>query len=124
MKLYTKWTSTAATTESVCKIPNRKKISNEHFTICEAEISLDEIIKFINSETNNKAPGNDGLTAEFYRHFSNKLAPVLLGLYDSWRKFDTIGVTNRIGIISAIRAVSRTNYFQKTGGRAKWEAPK
>ena len=70
MKLYTKWTSTAATTEFVCKIPNRKKISNEHFNLCEAEISLDEIIKSINSETNNKPPGNDGLTAEFYRHFS------------------------------------------------------
>ena len=67
MKLYTKWTSAAATTESVWKIPNRKKISNEHFNLCEAEISLDEIIKSINSETNNKPPGNDGLTAEFYR---------------------------------------------------------
>ena len=30
-KLYTKHTSTAATTEFVCRIPNRKKISNEHF---------------------------------------------------------------------------------------------
>ena len=45
MKLYTKWTSTAATTEFVWKIPNRKKISYEHFNLCEAEISLDEIIK-------------------------------------------------------------------------------
>ena len=36
------------------------------------------------SETNNKLPGNDGLTGEFYRHFSNELAPVLLGVYDSW----------------------------------------
>ena len=47
-------------------------------------MSLDEIIKSINSETNNKPPGNDGLTAEFYRHFSNELVPVLLGVYDSW----------------------------------------
>ena len=45
MKLYTKWTSTAATTEFVWKIPNRKKISYEHFNLCEAEIFLDEIIK-------------------------------------------------------------------------------
>ena len=71
MKLYTKWTSTAATTEFVCKIPNRKKISNEHFNLCEVEISLDEIIKSINFETNNKPPGNDGLKAEFYKHYSN-----------------------------------------------------
>ena len=124
MKLYTKWTFTAATTEFVGKIHNRKKISNEHFNLCETEISLDEIIKSINSETNNKPPGNDGLTAEFYRHFSNELAPVLLGVYDSWGKLDTMGVTYRTGIISAIRAISRTNYFGKTGRRPKWEVPK
>ena len=79
---------------------------------------------YINSETNNKPPGNDGLTAEFYRHFSNKLAPALLGVYDSWGKFDTMGVTYRAGIISAIRAVSRTIYFRKMGGGQKWETPK
>ena len=49
-KLYTKRTSTAAAnTEFVQKIPNRKKISNEHFNLCETEISLDETIKSINS---------------------------------------------------------------------------
>ena len=41
MKLYTKWTSTAATTEFVWKIPNRKKISYENFNLCEAEIFLE-----------------------------------------------------------------------------------
>ena len=102
MKIYTKCTSTAATTEFVWKIPNRKKISYEHFNLCEAEISLDEIIKSINSETNNKPPGNDGLKAEFYKHSSNELAPVLLDVYDSWGKLDTMGVTYRTGIISAI----------------------
>ena len=52
-------------------------MSNGHFKLCEAERSLDEIIKSINSETNNKSPDNDGITAEFYKHFSNELAPVL-----------------------------------------------
>ena len=50
---------------------------NENFNLCDAEISLDEIMKSINSETNNKSPGNDGLTGEFYKHFSNEIAPVL-----------------------------------------------
>ena len=70
-------------------------MSNEHCNLCEDEIYLDEIIKSINFETNDKPPGNDGLTAEFYRHFSNELAPVLLGVCDSWRKLDTMGVTYR-----------------------------
>ena len=45
MKLYTKCTSRAATIEFVWKTPNRKKIFYEHFNLCKAEISLDEIIK-------------------------------------------------------------------------------
>ena len=31
-------TSKTATTEFISKIPNRKKISNEHFHLCEAKI--------------------------------------------------------------------------------------
>ena len=37
-KLYTKQTSTAPTTNFLRKIPNRKKISNKHFNVCEDEI--------------------------------------------------------------------------------------
>ena len=45
MKIYTKWPSKVATTYFVWKITNRKKMSYEHFNLCEAEIFLDEIIK-------------------------------------------------------------------------------
>ena len=41
---------------------------------------------------------NDGVTAEFYKHFSNELLSVLLDVYDSCGKFDTMGVTSRTGI--------------------------
>ena len=34
-------------------------------------------IKSINSKTNNKSLGNDGLTAKLYKHFSNEITPVL-----------------------------------------------
>ena len=101
-KLCTKQTSTAATTEFLGKITNRKKISNKHFNLCEAEISLGEIIKSINSETNHKYPCNDVLTAEFYKPFSNEVAPALLDVYDSSGKRGTMDVTSRTGITSAI----------------------
>ena len=56
---------------------------------------------------------------QIYKHSSNELAPVLLDVYDSWGKLHTMGVIYRKGIISAIRATSRTNYFRKTGGCPK-----
>ena len=49
-KIFTKDTSSkAATTGFLNKTPNRKKISNEQINLCEAKISLYEIIKSINS---------------------------------------------------------------------------
>ena len=56
-------------------------------------------IKSRNPETNNKSPGNDGFTAEFYKYFSNKVVPVFLDVYNSWEKLGTMGVTSRTGII-------------------------
>ena len=48
--LYTrKKVSKSATNKLLNKIPLKKKISKEHFFLCEAEMSLDEIIKAINA---------------------------------------------------------------------------
>ena len=55
----------------LAKFQTKKEISNEECNLCEAKISLDEII---NSQTNNKSPGNYGLIAEFYKYFLNELA--------------------------------------------------
>ena len=85
------------------KFSNKQScLFNEDFTLCERETYLDKIIKSINSQINNKSPGNDGLKAVFYKHFSNELAPVLLDVYDSWGKLGTISVTSRTGIKSVI----------------------
>ena len=95
-KLYTiDTTSKSSTTEFLSKILKRKKICNEQCNLFEVKISLDEIIKSIYSQTNNKSPGNYGFTTEYYEHFSNKLVPVLL-------VFMTPGETSRTGIISVI----------------------
>ena len=92
-------TSKAATAEFLSKIPNIKKKSNEQFNLCEAKISLAEIIKSISSQINHKYAGNDGLTTEFYKHISNEIALVLLDVYDSCGKLGTMGVTSKTGII-------------------------
>ena len=63
-----KQTSTGGTTKVLSKIHNRRKDSIEHFNLCEEKISLDEIIKSINSKANDKFPGKNGLTAEFYKY--------------------------------------------------------
>ena len=67
VKLYTEETTSKTTiSELLSKSPNRKKISDEQFHLHKAKISLVEVTKSINSQTNNKSSGNDSLTAEFY----------------------------------------------------------
>ena len=63
------------------------------------KISLAETKK--NSQAN-ESPGNDGLTVEFYKHFSDKLTPVMVPPDDSWESFSTIDNTSRTWVISAI----------------------
>ena len=65
-------------------------------------LTLNYIIKPINSQTNNKSLGNYILTAELYVHCSNEIATVVLDVYDSWRKLGTMFVTSGAGIISVI----------------------
>ena len=62
----------AATTEFFTKITNRKKISTstKELNLCEVKKNLYDIIKYIASQKT-EFPGNDGLRAEFYKHFYN-----------------------------------------------------
>lgn len=48
---------------------------------CDDPISLKEIVDSINHLKVNKSPGNDGITAEFYKAFYEPLAPFLAEVY-------------------------------------------
>ena len=65
-------------------------------------MSLDKVTKSINSQRNNRSLGNDGLTVEFYDHFSNELSLILSDVYDFWEKLGTMGASSRTRIIFVI----------------------
>ena len=44
-------------------------ISNENYVICETDITEDNLFVALKSMSNNKSPGNDGLSEEFYQPF-------------------------------------------------------
>ena len=77
-KLYTKdRTSKTTTAEIFSKISNRKKISNKQLHHCKANNFIEKDTKSINCKTNIKYPGNDSITATFYKHLLNELSPIL-----------------------------------------------
>ena len=65
----------------------------------------------MNSQTNDKSSGNDTFTVDFYKHFSNEVAPFLLDVFTFCGKLGTMGVTSRIGIIPVISVTSGDIFF-------------
>ncbi len=57
------------------------KINDIGKNLCDAPIQIQDISEAIDKLKLNKAPGNDGLTTEFYKKFSNYLSPFRFNVY-------------------------------------------
>jgi hypothetical protein len=53
------------------------RLSNKERNTCKAPLTLHELISAVNMMHNNKSPGKDGLSVEFYETFWHKLGPPL-----------------------------------------------
>ena len=50
--------------------PLMPRLSVDDSQVCEGKLTIEECVKSLNSFEPNKSPGNDGLTVEFYKFFS------------------------------------------------------
>ena len=56
-------------TETYLELIPLPKLTNKQTLSCEGIISEDEVFNSLKSMENNKSPGNDGLSKEFYEYF-------------------------------------------------------
>ena len=68
-------------TEAYLELIPLPKLTNEQTLSCEGIISEDEVFKSLKSMENNKSPGNDGLSKEFYECFWNEIKNPFLALF-------------------------------------------
>ena len=59
------------------------KLENEDKNDLKSFISEIEILRAIEEQNNNKSPGEDGLSSEFYKKFKKKIAPILTEIYNN-----------------------------------------
>ena len=69
---------------------------------CEKPIVLDEIKESLFSMENNKSPGPDGLTKEFYMKFFDIFGPLLLELYENCYDENTLSESQKLSYITLI----------------------
>lgn len=77
-KLYSKHNSCQSSYFLSCTKSVAQGIDKTQKDICDQDISLEELKKNINKLKDNKSPGNDGLTGEFYKAFQDYISEFLL----------------------------------------------
>ena len=86
------------------------KLSEQEKQLLEGPITLEELTKALKSFENNKTPGCDGLTKEFYMTFWHDLAPVLLETLNYCTQRHLMTNSQRRGVITLIhKDKDRTN---------------
>ncbi len=62
-------------------LTNTNTISALEKECCDQDIVLEEVVDAIKYLKCNKSPGHDGIAADFYKQFSDTLAPFLLNVF-------------------------------------------
>ena len=78
------------------------KVTKDQSLELDTFISTSEIKNAINDMTNNKSPGEDGLTTEFYKKFSDLLTPILVDVYNNIFLQGKLPKTMRSSIVNLI----------------------
>ena len=81
---------------------NAPKLSESERVFCEAPITLEELTKALTSMENNKSPGFDGLSPNFYKHFWPLLGDKLVIVYNYAFQSGCLSVSQRRGVISLV----------------------
>lgn len=79
-----------------------KSISKDEQLACDKTLTMTEIIEGIEGLKNNKSPGTDGLTAEFYKDFADELAPFLLEMFLESIQSETLPSSLTQGLLTLI----------------------
>ena len=77
-------------------------INNDFFNLCENDLTEDELLISLKSMQNNKTPGNDGLTKEFYETFWNEIKYVFLKSLKQVKGKGQLSISQRQAIVKLI----------------------
>jgi len=76
------------------------KLSDEDRDSLEGQLTYDECKKVLETLQNDKAPGEDGFTVEFYKYFFEQIGNDLLASFNEAHMKGELGISQRRGIIT------------------------
>ena len=88
-------------------------LSEEDKKACEGQIKKCECENAMKLFENNKSPGNDGITIEFYRKFWAKLGDILVACFNSSFQIGEMSVSQRQAIISLLEKQGKDRLYME-----------
>ena len=88
-------------------------LSNDEKAELEGEIKLDEISNVLKKMKNNKSPGSDGFTVEFFKFFYNDLKVFIQRAINEGYRIGKLSATQRQGIITCLPKGDKPREFLK-----------
>ena len=89
-----------------------RTLSDSDRDACEVEVTLDEVLSAIKSFANDKSPGCDGLTAEFYQTFFGLIGSDLVEVINHAFENKHLSLTMRRGVIVLIWKGNEKEYLK------------
>ena len=77
-------------------------LSNDDVSLCKSLLTLDDLQTALSKMENNKSPGSDGLTSEFYKFFFDSLGPELLRIANAIYNVELLPPSMAHGLITLV----------------------
>jgi exonuclease III len=82
--------------------PHISKLNEVEMQSCEGLLSKDECFTVLHTFKNNKAPGNDGLTAHFYKTFWHIIGDLIVNSLNTAAEYGELSNSQKQGVITLI----------------------
>ena len=89
------------------------QLSNDQKLKCDNDISIKECHDALLTFKNNKSPGNDGLTSEFYKSFWETISNDLIQCINDIKKFGSLTHSQKQAVITLIEKKGKDRLFLK-----------
>ena len=90
---------------------NIPKLSEDKRKLCEEDLTEKDLCDSLKSMQNDKSPGNDGLTKEFYETFWNELKETFIDFVSETKEKGHLGTSQRQAVISLIEKKDKDKRF-------------
>ena len=95
-------------------------ITNDFFNLCENDLTEDELLIFLKSMQNDKIPGNDGLTKDFYEIIWYEIKHVFLKSLKQAKEKGQLRISQRQAAIKLIGTKMDTKSKLEIGGQCHY----